>query len=241
MNPDGTYLIVGGTGGLGKAVLRLLADLGAKRVVTLSRSGADSQAMQEMIAEMSMKGVEVIAHQGSVMDKEAIEQVKSSCSQYPIRGVIQGAMVLRDSRVENMTYQDWRIAMEPKVYGTWNLHEAFGSSLDFFVLLSSSGGIVGSFSQGNYCAGNTFQDAFARYRAGLQLSGKSLIAPRLQNPDMFSRSDHQRRVRRGRRLHGRERISSRICSAPRPHFLQARRVLGHHQGGHREPYRKNGQ
>jgi NAD(P)-dependent dehydrogenase (short-subunit alcohol dehydrogenase family) len=157
LRPDSSYLVVGGTGGLGKATLRHLANLGAKRLVTLSRSGSDSKSMREMIDEMSARGVEVIMHKGSVMDKATIEAVKEQCKEYPVRGVIQGAMVLQDSRVEKMNYEQWRAAMDPKVQGTWNVHEVFGDSLDFFILLSSSGGIIGSFSQGNYCAGNTFQ------------------------------------------------------------------------------------
>jgi hypothetical protein len=159
------------------ATLRLLADLGAKRLVTLSRSGSDGQSSKEMIEEMSARGIEVTVHKGSVLDKATLEAVKQECKEYPIRGVIQGAMVLQDSRVEKMEYEQWRTAMKPKVHGTWNIHEVFGSSLDFFVLLSSSGGVIGSFSQGNYCAGNTFQDAFARYRAGLGLSGKTYPNP----------------------------------------------------------------
>jgi NADP-dependent 3-hydroxy acid dehydrogenase YdfG len=127
--------------------------------------------MKELIEEMSQRGVKIIVHKGSVLDKSAIEMVKTQCREYPIKGVVQGAMVLQDSRVDKMSYEQWRTAMDPKVHGTWNLHEVFADSLDFFVLLSSSGGIIGSFSQGNYCAGNTFQDAFARYLSGLGLPG----------------------------------------------------------------------
>jgi hypothetical protein len=124
-----------------------------------------------MIEEMSSRGVEIVVHKGSVLDKAILEALKEDCKDHPVKGVIQGAMVLQDCRVEEMGYDRWRAAMSPKVHGTWNIHEVFGGSLDFFVLLSSSAGIIGSFGQGNYCAGNTFLDAFARYRSGLGLSG----------------------------------------------------------------------
>jgi aryl carrier-like protein len=39
-----------------------------------------------------------------------------------------------------------------------------GLDLDFFILLSSAGAIFGNGGQSNYAAGNTFQDALARFR-----------------------------------------------------------------------------
>ena len=76
--------------------------------------------------------------------------------------------------MSNMTYDQWQAALRPKVTGTWNLHSAFGESLDFFILLSSATGIVGSRGQGNYAAGSSFQDAFARYRASLHLPVRTI-------------------------------------------------------------------
>jgi len=64
-----------------------------------------------------------------------------------------------------MTYSQWKTTTEPKVTGTINLHKVFGENLDFFVLLSSQCGIVGTYGQGNYSAASTFQDAYARHLA----------------------------------------------------------------------------
>lgn len=55
-------------------------------------------------------------------------------------------------------------ATKPKVHGSWNLHTLLPRDLEFFILLSSMAGIVGAPGQANYAAGNTFQDALARYR-----------------------------------------------------------------------------
>lgn len=63
-----------------------------------------------------------------------------------------------------MTYDDWRACVDPKVRGSWNLHTLLPQGLDFFVLLSSIAGIVGSAGQANYAAANTYMDALARYR-----------------------------------------------------------------------------
>lgn len=64
-----------------------------------------------------------------------------------------------------MTFSDWTTAVEPKVQGTWNLHNAtMSSNLDFFILFSSYGGFGGNTGQANYAAANTFLDAFVQYR-----------------------------------------------------------------------------
>lgn len=66
-----------------------------------------------------------------------------------------------------MTYDDWVRSTRPKVQGTWNLHTALPSGMDFFVILSSVCGVVGNGGQSNYAAGNTFQDALAQHRCSL--------------------------------------------------------------------------
>ena len=63
-----------------------------------------------------------------------------------------------------MSFEDWQIAIRPKVQGSWNLHDILPADLDFFVMLSSVAGIFGNRGQANYAAGNTFQDALAAYR-----------------------------------------------------------------------------
>ncbi|KAL4893541.1 hypothetical protein BDV59DRAFT_207648 [Aspergillus ambiguus] len=171
---DCSYLVVGGAGGLGRATIKHLARLGAKQIITLSRSGPDSQLMRELVEEMRVGGVNLVVCKGSVTDTVAIASIKEQSREFPIRGIIQGAMVLQDSRMDNMSYEQWRAAMEPKVMGTMNLHQAFGNTLDFFILLSSGAGIIGSYAQGNYAAGNTFQDSLARHRASLGLPARSI-------------------------------------------------------------------
>ena len=73
-----------------------------------------------------------------------------------------------------MKYEQWINAIRPKVLGTQNLHTQFGSTLDFFIMLSSATGVLGNTSQANYAAGGTFQDAFARYRTSQGLPAVSI-------------------------------------------------------------------
>ena len=72
-----------------------------------------------------------------------------------------------------MNHEEWSTAVIPKVTGTWNLHRIFGdkneSGLDFFILMSSIGGLRGSPGQSNYAAANTFLNAFSEYRHSMGL------------------------------------------------------------------------
>ncbi|KAG4216756.1 hypothetical protein PC116_g34763, partial [Phytophthora cactorum] len=66
-----------------------------------------------------------------------------------------------------MSYEDWQARTSPKTRGSWNLHTLLPKGLDFFVLLSSISGFIGSAGQANYAAGNTYMDALAHYRHAL--------------------------------------------------------------------------
>ena len=76
-----------------------------------------------------------------------------------------------------MSAESWHTSIRPKVWGTWNLHNALHtreSSLDFFLMTSSVSGTAATATESNYCAANAFQDAFARYRRGLGLKATSI-------------------------------------------------------------------
>ena len=74
-----------------------------------------------------------------------------------------------------MTHSDWVTAAEPKIKGTWNLHNALLSNdLDFFVVLGSLSGIIGQHGQSNYNAANSFLNAFIPHRHALGLGGSIL-------------------------------------------------------------------
>ncbi|QKX53626.1 uncharacterized protein TRUGW13939_00705 [Talaromyces rugulosus] len=86
-------------------------------------------------------------------------------SRFNINGFYRpDAMVLKDQLFDYLTQSDWQAVLDPKLTGTWNLHHQPSSHLDFFVILSSLGGMIGSRGQSQYTAVAAFQDAFARYR-----------------------------------------------------------------------------
>lgn len=72
-----------------------------------------------------------------------------------------------------MSASDFHEALNPKVAGTWHLHSHLPQKIDFFVLLSSTGAVIGNAGQANYTSGSAYQDAVARYRV---LRGQKCIS-----------------------------------------------------------------
>lgn len=154
----------------------MLAARGAKHLLLLSRSAGKRTSDEVFVQELEDMGCRALAVPCDVSSKDALANAISTMRQHtipPVRGIIQGAMVLEDSIFERMTYDNWRAAVRPKVNGTMNLAEQF-EDLDFFIMLSSLIGTSGHSSQANYAAGSTFQDAFARWRTSQGLPAVSL-------------------------------------------------------------------
>ncbi|KAE9582560.1 Highly reducing polyketide synthase [Colletotrichum fructicola] len=166
---DAAYLLVGGLGGIGRAVATWMAEHGAGELIFLSRSAGTEPQVEYFLGELRSQGCVIKAVTGSVAILEDVSRAVNAADR-PIAGVFQMSMVLRDNAILRMTYDEWRACIEPKTQGTENLHKALAqSSLDFFVLFSSIGGLVGNIGQANYNAANTYLDAFVRYRHNLGL------------------------------------------------------------------------
>lgn len=180
LDPEASYIIVGGFGGLGRSLATMLVENGARKLCILSRSGAKSQEAQSLVSDLQeTRGVQVLAQVCDVSNAEAVRNGVTLCGEKlgPVKGVIQCAMVLRDGMFRNMSYQGWTESTRPKVQGTWNLHEAleYGNiAVDFFVILSSFTAIYGERGAANYAAGGTYQDAVAHFRRAKGLPAVTL-------------------------------------------------------------------
>ncbi|KAK3368459.1 putative polyketide synthase [Podospora didyma] len=167
---DASYLIAGGFGGLGRAILKWMASRGAKHFIVPSRSGATSKAAAELVARLSACGVRVFAPKCDVSSRPDLANMlaeREASKMPPIKGCINASMVLQDAIFENMTFSQWDLTMRSKADTAWNLHSLLPRDLDFFVLLSSLAGVIGQSSSANYSAGCAFQDALAHHRVAV--------------------------------------------------------------------------
>ncbi|KAK8057982.1 polyketide synthase PksD [Apiospora phragmitis] len=176
MDPDASYVIVGGSGGIGRAIAAWMATRGAKHLILLSRSGDTTPAAAKAIAALRARGVNVAAPRCNVSSSESLASVLEQClSTMPaVKGCIQSAMALQDSSFDTMTHAQWETTVRSKVHVSWNLHEQLPPTFDFFILLSSLAGVYGSIAQANYATGCAYQDALARYRTSQGL--KAVVA-----------------------------------------------------------------
>lgn len=166
---DVSYLLVGGLGGLGKAIASWMASHGAKNIMFLSRSAGKSKEDQAFLRELDLSGCSAQCFPCDVTDAVAVKSAIDQAS-LPIAGAMQMAMVLRDVGVLGMDLESWNTAARPKVEGTWNLHNHLPKDMDFFVLFSSVCGTFGYYGQSNYASANTFLDSFVQYRQDLGLA-----------------------------------------------------------------------
>ncbi|KAF6789996.1 KR domain-containing protein [Colletotrichum sojae] len=165
---NATYVVAGGSGGVGQAIIRWMADRGVKFFIVPSRSGASSKAAAAEFESLRARGVTIFAPRCNVTSESALSRVLEECSltMPPVRGCIDAALVLQDAMFENMTLEQWNLAIRAirtKVDTAWNLHRLLPQDLDFFVLLSSLAGVLGQMATANYAAGCAFQDALARH------------------------------------------------------------------------------
>ncbi|GAW19042.1 hypothetical protein ANO14919_085260 [Xylariales sp. No.14919] len=160
----GTYWIVGISRALGISLVDWLISNGAMNVVITSR---DPEIDPGWISAHKRKGVDVVVLPCDIMNEQKLQSVHAHiCATLPpILGVIQGAMVLHDTLLRNMTFEQFREVMGPKVDGSIYLDRIFyETDLDFFLLVSSINCVIGNAGQANYAAANTFMCGLAAHR-----------------------------------------------------------------------------
>ena len=179
--PDGSYLISGGLGDLGLLVARWMVEQGARRLILLGRTRLPSRSnwnsietgsrlARQITAIRELESLGASVHLAPVDVAEAGE-LSAFLDAFraegwpPIRGVVHAAGVLQDGLLVQLNAAALTTVLRPKVMGGWLLHRLLRDDpLDFFVLFSSAGSVLGQPGQGNYAAANAFLDALSHHR-----------------------------------------------------------------------------
>jgi len=166
LRDDVTYLITGGSGGLGLLTAEWMAKQGARFLVLVNRSKPSELALQT-IDQLGQLGVQCRTIQADVSKPDDVSRILREIdkSMAPLKGIIHAAGVLKDGLLINLDWKSFEDVFAPKISGAWNLAtQTQGMALDFFVMFSSVASTLGSSGQGNYAAANAFLDGLAHYR-----------------------------------------------------------------------------
>ncbi|KAJ5375156.1 Acyl transferase/acyl hydrolase/lysophospholipase [Penicillium concentricum] len=180
--PEGTYLITGGLGILGLEVADFLVEKGARRLLLISRRALPprrtwdqvSTDLQPTIAKIRLlesRGASVHVLPLDITKPDAVEQLSTALDRLAlpsVQGVVHAAGVLDNELVMQTTRDAFNRVLAPKIAGALALHEVFPpKSVDFFIMFSSCGNLVGFTGQASYGSGNAFLDTLATHRARL--------------------------------------------------------------------------
>ncbi|GAB7351697.1 hypothetical protein MBLNU459_g2290t2 [Dothideomycetes sp. NU459] len=183
LRSDSTYLLIGGTGGLGRSMCQWMVHKGARTIILLSRSAKAGGKVGELIEYLAQQGAKAVLTACDIANPEQVDAVVKDAAKTlpPIRGIIHGAMVLRDQLFEKMNFDDYQAVVKSKVAGAWNIHNSLKNhDLDFFITLSSAAGLVGNRGQAAYAAANTFLNGFVQYRVRQGLPATSIDLTAIQ-------------------------------------------------------------
>ncbi|ORY58512.1 fatty acid synthase S-acetyltransferase [Pseudomassariella vexata] len=197
-DPNASYVVAGGFGGLGRAILRWMAARGAKHLIVPSRSGPASNTASEVVSELTLLGINITTPKCDVSSLASLVSVLQDCSSTmpPIKGCINATMDLQDAIFDSMTHAQWELTLKSKVQSSWNLHHSLPQDLDFFILLSSLSGVCGTIGQSNYAAGCSYQDALARYRVANGQKAVSFDIGWMRNIGIIAETEAYQRNRR---------------------------------------------
>ncbi|CAN8105619.1 unnamed protein product [Discula destructiva] len=179
--PEGTYLITGGLGALGLEVTSWLVAKGARRIVLVSRRRLPSRkkwasldrddALYDAVVrvqELERGGATVFSVSLDIGGPDAQTKLRAALEKLalpPVLGVVHAAGTIEDQLVRETTGESVARVLAPKVSGALALDGVFPvGTLDWLVLFSSCGQLLGFPGQSSYASGNAFLDAMATRR-----------------------------------------------------------------------------
>ncbi|KAF7858490.1 hypothetical protein EAF04_009090 [Stromatinia cepivora] len=185
-----SYLITGGTRGMGLEIATWMGRRGARSIVLVSRRGlspsldsntknAGNEKLISRIKELEALGTTVHVLAIDISKPGADSTLKKAIDNLhipPIKGVVHAAGIAGYNTIERCTPSDVAEILAPKVIGSLNLDALFPpGTLDFFISTSSVGQLVGFSGQLAYAPANAFLDGLAAQRRSLGDNSMSIL------------------------------------------------------------------
>lgn len=169
MRPDRTYLVTGGLGAMGRALLRWLVARGGRHLVVTGRQSGDEldAAKRTVLAELEAAGATVTYAAADAADETAMGGLcdRIAASGAPLAGVLHLAGRAEDRPIREADFARDAPVHDAKLRGAWILHERTKElPLDWFVAFSSITVVWGTTGLPLYAAASQFLDALGDYR-----------------------------------------------------------------------------
>jgi len=158
--------VTGGSRGIGKGIVELFAEEGAK----VAFIDLNEEALSQTTSELKEKGYEVYSKVANVTDAEQVENaVKEVCETFgSVDVLVNNAGVIRDNLLFKMTDSDWQTVMDVHLKGSFNAARA----VQKYMVEQKYGRIINISSTS--ALGNRGQANYAAAKAGLQGFTKTL-------------------------------------------------------------------
>ncbi|HEY0661503.1 MAG TPA: acetoacetyl-CoA reductase [Lysobacter sp.] len=156
-------LVTGGTGGIGTAIVKRLAQMGHK-VATNYRDEAKARAWQE---QMRAAGVDVALARGDVSSAEDAEAMVREVERQlgPIDILVNNAGITRDTTFHRMSAQQWTDVINTNLNSCFNVTRPLIEGMrerkwGRIIQIASINGQKGQYGQANYAAAKAGMHGF---------------------------------------------------------------------------------
>ncbi|WP_153125104.1 3-oxoacyl-ACP reductase FabG [Peribacillus tepidiphilus] len=158
--------VTGGSRGIGKGIVQLFAEEGAK----VALIDVNEEALSETTSELKEKGYDVYSKVANVVDAQQVEHaVKEVYETFgSVDILVNNAGVIRDNLLFKMTDSDWQTVMDVHLKGSFNTARA----VQQYMVNNKYGRIINISSTS--ALGNRGQANYATAKAGLQGFTKTL-------------------------------------------------------------------
>ncbi len=190
---DRVALVTGGSRGIGRAIVLMLAKSGARVAFSYQKNQNAAQALEEEVKKL---GGDVKAAQVDMKDfnqvKAWVEQTREHFGRLDI--LINNAGIIIDKALMMMTPEDWQTVVDTNLTGFYNASRAVIVTLmkqksGAIVNISSVSGVIGLARQTNYSATkggiNAFTKALAKEVAAFNIRVNA-VAPGFIETDILS-------------------------------------------------------
>jgi len=159
-----TYLITGGSGGIGMEIARYFSQKDVVNLCLVARTDENDPNITRELSNLRRAGSKVTYISADISDfgqlKSALEEFNRQYGK--IDGVFHCAGIAGKGFLSRMRKEDILAAMRAKALGAEHIYKLLTPDPpDFIILFSSLASIVGGYAQSGYIAANAYLDAMA--------------------------------------------------------------------------------